>query len=87
MAIDKKRRDPGQAVITGALQARLFGLSHLRDCKMWQRLGAFVKDEAAATAIEYAIIAAGISIVIVAAVGGIGTRLNTTFGSVSTQLK
>ena len=54
---------------------------------MWQRLRAFVKDEAAATAIEYAIIAAGISIVIVAAVDGIGTRLNTTFSSVSTQLK
>ena len=54
---------------------------------MWQQLRAFVKDEAAATAIEYAIIAAGISIVIVAAVDGIGSRLNTTFSSVSTQLK
>lgn len=54
---------------------------------MWQRLRAFMKDDAAATAIEYAIIAAGISIVIVAAVDGIGTRLNTTFSSVSTQLK
>jgi pilus assembly protein Flp/PilA len=54
---------------------------------MWQRLRAFTKDEAGATAIEYAIIAAGISIVIVAAVDGIGTRLNTTFGSVSTQIK
>ncbi len=54
---------------------------------MWQRLQTFVKNESGATAIEYAIIASGISIVIVAAVGGIGTRLNTTFGSVSTQLK
>jgi pilus assembly protein Flp/PilA len=54
---------------------------------MWQRLKTFVKNESGATAIEYAIIASGISIVIVAAVGGIGTRLNTTFGSVSTQLK
>ena len=54
---------------------------------MWQLLQAFIKDDAAATAIEYAIIAAGISIVIVAAVDGIGTKLNTTFGSVSTQLK
>ena len=54
---------------------------------MWQRLRAFVKDEAGATAIEYAIIASGLSIVIVAAVNGIGTKLNTTFGSVSTQLK
>ena len=54
---------------------------------MWQRLRAFVKDEAGATAIECAIIASGLSIVIVAAVNGIGTKLNTTFGSVSTQLK
>ena len=36
-----------------------------------------------ATAIEYALIAAGISIVIVAVVNGIGTNLNTIFGSVS----
>ena len=54
---------------------------------MWQLLQAFVRNEAAATAMEYAIIAAGISIVIVAAVDGIGTKLNTTFGSVSTRLK
>ena len=54
---------------------------------MWQRLRAFMQDDAGATAIEYAIIAAGISIVIVAAVDGMGTKLNTTFSSVSTQLK
>ena len=54
---------------------------------MLQILKVFIKDENGATAIEYAIIAAGISIGIVAAVDGIGTRLNTTFGSVSTQLK
>jgi pilus assembly protein Flp/PilA len=65
----------------------LFSIIPLRGEKMWQRLRAFAKDEAAATAIEYAIIAAGISIVIVAAVDGIGSRLNTTFGSVSTQIK
>jgi pilus assembly protein Flp/PilA len=46
----------------------------------------FVKDESGATAIEYALIAAGISIVIVAVVNGIGTNLNTIFGSVSSQL-
>ena len=48
---------------------------------------AFLKNESAATAIEYALIAAGISIVIVAAVNGIGTQLNATFTSVSTALK
>jgi len=39
----------------------------------------FLQDESGATAIEYAIIAAGISIVILAAVQGIGTTLNSTF--------
>jgi pilus assembly protein Flp/PilA len=47
----------------------------------------FLKDENAATAIEYGLIAAGISIVIITTVKGIGTKLNTTFGSISTQLK
>jgi pilus assembly protein Flp/PilA len=48
---------------------------------------AFLRDQTAATAIEYALIAAGISIGILAAVRGIGTTLNSTFSSVSTQLK
>ena len=47
----------------------------------------FVKDESGATAIEYGLIAAGISVAIIAVVNGIGTKLNTTFGSISTQLK
>jgi pilus assembly protein Flp/PilA len=47
----------------------------------------FFKDDSGATAIEYCLIAAGISIVIVAAVNAIGTNLNTTFTSVSSQLK
>jgi pilus assembly protein Flp/PilA len=40
----------------------------------------FVKDESGATAIEYGLIAAGIAVVIIAAVNGVGTNLNTTFG-------
>jgi pilus assembly protein Flp/PilA len=47
----------------------------------------FVRDESAATAIEYGLIAAGISIVIIATVNGLGTQLNATFSSVSTALK
>ena len=42
----------------------------------------FVDDESGATAIEYALIAGGISIVIVAAVQGIGSKLVATFTSV-----
>ena len=46
----------------------------------------FLKDETAATAIEYGLIAAGISIVILAAVNGIGTNLNNKFTSINTSL-
>jgi pilus assembly protein Flp/PilA len=46
----------------------------------------FVRDESGATAIEYGLIAAGISVAIIVAVGAVGTSLNTTFGSVSAAL-
>ena len=46
----------------------------------------FVKDESGATAIEYGLIAAGIAVVIVAAVNLVGTNLNTVFTNVSTAL-
>jgi pilus assembly protein Flp/PilA len=47
----------------------------------------FLNNESGATAIEYCLIAAGISIVIIVAVNGIGTNLNSTFSSISTELK
>ncbi len=47
----------------------------------------FVKDESGATAIEYGLIAAGISVAIIAAVNGLGSKLNTVFTSISTQLQ
>jgi len=47
----------------------------------------FVKDESGATAIEYGLIAAGISIVIITAVNSIGTNLNSKFTSINTSLK
>ncbi|XIA66220.1 Flp family type IVb pilin [Bradyrhizobium sp. TZ2] len=46
----------------------------------------FVKDESGATAIEYGLIAAGISIAIVTAVGTVGTQLNTNFETIKTKL-
>jgi len=51
---------------------------------MIRKFQAFFADESAATAIEYALIAGGISIVIVAAVGSVGTTLNGIFTSIST---
>ena len=47
----------------------------------------FVRDEAAATAIEYGLIAAGISVSIIAVIQGIGSRLNTTFTGVEAALR
>jgi pilus assembly protein Flp/PilA len=54
---------------------------------MVQLFKSFLADETAATAIEYGLIAAGISLAIIAVVNGIGSRLNTKFGSINTSLK
>jgi pilus assembly protein Flp/PilA len=47
----------------------------------------FLKDESAATAIEYGLIAAGISLAIIAVVNGLGSTLNTKFTTLNTSLK
>jgi pilus assembly protein Flp/PilA len=47
----------------------------------------FVQDDSGATAIEYGLIAAGISVAIITVVTGLGSKLNTTFTSVQTALK
>ena len=47
----------------------------------------FVKDESGATAIEDGLIAAGIAIAIITAVQGVGGKLSTNFGTISTSLK
>jgi pilus assembly protein Flp/PilA len=47
----------------------------------------FLKDESAATAIEYGLIAAGIALAIIAAVNGLGTTLNNKFTSINSSLK
>lgn len=46
----------------------------------------FMKDESGATAIEYGLIAACISVAIIAVVQGVGTNLNSTFTSVKDAL-
>ena len=51
------------------------------------RLVAFLKDQSGATAIEYGLIAAGIAVVIIAAVNMVGTALNSTFTNIANQLK
>ena len=47
---------------------------------------AFLKNDSGATAIEYGLIAAGISIAIIDAVFALGSQLDTTYTNVSTQL-
>jgi pilus assembly protein Flp/PilA len=47
----------------------------------------FCADESGATAIEYGLIAAGISLVIIVAVNGIGTKLGGKFSAIDTSLK
>jgi pilus assembly protein Flp/PilA len=46
----------------------------------------FVKDQSGATAIEYGLIAAGISLAIIAIINGLGTNLNTKFTAINTAL-
>ena len=47
----------------------------------------FAKDESGATAVEYSLIAAGISVSIIAVVQGLGSKLTTTFTAVQTALR
>jgi pilus assembly protein Flp/PilA len=52
-----------------------------------KNIARFMKDESGATAIEYGLIAACISVAIIAVVQGVGTKLTSTFTSVSNALK
>ncbi len=53
---------------------------------MTNPLGRFADDESGATAIEYGLIAAGISVAIITVVNTLGSQLQTTFSFVSSQL-
>jgi len=50
-------------------------------------LGRFARDESAATAIEYCVIASLISIAIIVSVNGVGATLNATYTAIATALK
>jgi pilus assembly protein Flp/PilA len=47
----------------------------------------FLKDENAATAIEYGLIAAGIALAIITVVNGLGSKLSSKFTAINTSLK
>lgn len=54
---------------------------------MGKYLKGFIADESGATAIEYGLIAAGISLAIIAIVNGLGTNVKTKFTSINNSLK
>ena len=49
-------------------------------------MSSFLENESGATAIEYGLIAAGISVAIITVVQGLGTKLNTTFSNITSKL-
>jgi pilus assembly protein Flp/PilA len=52
-----------------------------------RRIIEFLKDKRAATAIEYGLIAAGIAVIIIPVLTGMGSKLKTTFTTIQTALK
>ena len=52
-----------------------------------QMISRFLRDETGATAIEYGLIAAGISLAIISVVNGLGAKLSTKFISINNSLK
>lgn len=91
MAVRKKCHDPShQLTLKQILSTITWFYGNFRflahDLGMAQNLRRFLKDESGATAIEYGLIAAGVALAIITAVKGVGTKLNTTFSSISSQL-
>jgi pilus assembly protein Flp/PilA len=57
------------------------------EANLKQLFAKFISDESGATAIEYGLIAAGISLAIIAVVNGLGSNLNEKFSNINTSLK
>ena len=74
-------------VVSAPATARVLQPRVQMELQMSKLVARFVKDESGATAIEYGLIAAGISLAIIAAVNGLGTTLNTKFGNINTSIK
>jgi pilus assembly protein Flp/PilA len=66
---------------------RQLGTVDIASLTMGQRLTAFLNDESGATAIEYGLIAAGIALVILPVITGVGTHLKFPFQAISTAVK
>ena len=57
------------------------------ELKMSNLVMRFVRDETAATAVEYGLIVAGISVSIMAVIQGVGSRLGATLSSLATAIR
>jgi pilus assembly protein Flp/PilA len=77
----KSQEWPSDPVIIGALTFGGFRRSAYEDLAM-NDVSQFLRNEGGATAIEYALIAGGIALVIIAAVNQVGTTLQTVFEDV-----
>ena len=66
---------------------RASGMKTLREIYIMAVLKSFLRDESGATAIEYGLIAAGISVAIIVVVNSIGSKLNIAFTNVQTNLR
>jgi pilus assembly protein Flp/PilA len=67
--------------------APIWELETTCECAMRSQIEKFWRDETAATAIEYGLIAAGVALAIITVVYGLGTKLKGTFTNISSQLK
>jgi pilus assembly protein Flp/PilA len=65
----------------------ILGASLTPESNMTKVFSRFLQDQSGATAIEYGLIAAGISLAIIAVVNGLGTNLNGKFTAVNNSLK
>jgi pilus assembly protein Flp/PilA len=77
---------PQQVSVVAKRFMQCYRIEDGKFAETWFRLLA-ARSQSGATAIEYALIAAGIAIAIITAVQGVGTRLSTNFGKISTSLK
>ena len=78
-------RVPREELCFSELIQRVLGIRpHTARMKTIRR---FLSDESGATAIEYGVIAAGISLAIISVINGLGTKLDTKFTSINTSLK
>src|SRR5947209_15426348 len=95
VALARRRRSMQAVFLQRILALILFGFSgwlagsapSSQGILMSKLFARFLKDKSGATAIEYGLIAAGISIAIITVVNGLGTNLNTKLSDINSSLK